>query len=115
MGYSLHIERKEPIELDEWQAAVEATSAVRLDGTSISTTNPSTGESISIPAQAGSASVNANGTLVPIFRWRNGKVSFNAPSSTTKADPVMAVALTLAAVLAASVFGDDGEIYDGSF
>lgn len=110
MGYSLHIERKEPIELGEWPAAVEATSAVRLDGPSIPATNPSTGESISMPAQAGSASVNANGALVPIFCWRNGRVSFNAPSNTTKTDPVMAAALTLAA----SVFGDDGEIYDGS-
>jgi hypothetical protein len=114
MGYSLHIERKDPIELSEWRDAVEATSAVRLDESSTSATNTGTGEIISMPAQAGSASVNVGGTWSPVFRWRKGKVSFNAPSNTTKADPVMAAALDLARALAASVCGDEGEAYDGS-
>ena len=114
MGYALHIERKDPIELGEWQAAIEAMSAVRLEESSISATNPGTGETISMPAQAGSASVNVGGKWAPVFRWRKGKVSFDAPSNTTKADPVMAAALALAGTLSASVYGDEGEVYDGS-
>lgn len=115
MAYGLHIERDTPIELEEWCSVVRANPQLRLDESATTSTNPGTGQQISIPGQAGTAAVRIQGQWVKVFHWRRGKVSFNAPSSTSAQDPVMAVALQLAAGLAAVVRGDEGEAYDGSF
>jgi hypothetical protein len=50
-----------------------------------------------------------------VFQWRKGQISFHAPQSTLSNNPVMAIALDLAASLSASIVGDEGEPYDGSF
>lgn len=114
MAYALHIERQTPIALDEWQSAVQQSTVARLEEAPLSAVNPATNEQVSLPAQPGAASVCVNGKWLPVFRWRRGKASFNAPSSTLKADPVMSAALALAAALNATVCGDEGETYDGS-
>jgi hypothetical protein len=114
MAYELHIERDEPIELHEWEAAVDASTSVRPHEAPSSTTNPNTGEVLSIPTRSGGASVNIDGQWIPIFYWHMGQISFKAPESTAKSDPVMGAALALAATLSASICGDEGEVYDGS-
>ena|GEM_PF-1953926 len=114
MAYGLHIECESHIELAEWQSAVQSITDVRLDESENSATNPATGEKIVVPSLAGAAAVHVNGQWVKVFRWRKGKVSFNAPASTSSKDPVMAAALALASVLSAVICGDEGEVYDGS-
>jgi len=114
MAYGLHIERKNDIELAEWQSAVQSSADARLDESENPATNPATGEKIVVPGLAGAAAVHINGQWVKVFRWRKGKVTFNAPASTSSKDPVMAVALALASVLFAVIRGDEGEVYDGS-
>ena len=114
MAYSLHIERTRDIELAEWQSAVQSSADARLDKRENSATNPATGEKIVVPGLAGAAAVHIDGQWIKVFHWHKGKVTFNAPASTSSKDPVMAVALELAAVLSAVICGDEGEVYDGS-
>jgi len=114
MAYGLHIEREQPIELNEWQLAAQSIANLRLDESDNISSNPATGEVIKVPGQAGAVAVQINGAWSKVFRWRRGKVSFNAPASTSGKDPVMAAALQLAKVLSAQICGDEGEVYDGS-
>jgi hypothetical protein len=114
MAYGLHIERESAIELAEWQSAVNKSDDVRLEKGENSATNPATGESIVVPALLGTAAVHVNGQWFKVFRWHKGKVTFNAPASTSSKDPVMAAALALASALSAVICGDEGEVYDGS-
>ncbi|MGF1733682.1 hypothetical protein [Photobacterium kasasachensis] len=46
MAYSLHIERKEGIALDEWLAAVESIDGIRIDIGTVECSNSNTNESI---------------------------------------------------------------------
>jgi hypothetical protein len=114
MAYGLHIEREQPIELNEWQLAAQSIANLRLDESDNISSNPATGEVIKVPGQVGTVAIEINGVWAKIFRWRRGKVSFNAPASTSGKDPVMAAALQLAKVLSAQICGDEGEVYDGS-
>ena len=115
MAYGLHIKRDQPIELEEWRSVVLNNSLLRLDETDSTSTNPRTGENISIRGQAGGVAVNSGDQWTKVFQWRKGQISFNAPQSTLRNNPVMAIALGLAASLSASIVGDEGEPYDGSF
>ena len=114
MAYGLHIERERPIELNEWQLAAQSIANLRLDESDNISSNPETGEVIKVPGHAGAVAIQINGAWSKVFRWRKGKVSFNAPTSMSGKDPVMAAALELAKVLSAQICGDEGEIYDGA-
>lgn len=114
MSYSLHIKRDIPIPLETWLSAAQANANIRLDESDSSATNPSTGEKIVIPGRPGEAALCLHGEWVKVFRWRQGKISFKAPVSTSRRDPVMAEAFALAAALSAEIRGDEGEVYDGS-
>jgi hypothetical protein len=114
MAYGLHIEREQPIELTEWQRAAQSIDKLRLDESDNISFNPATSEVIKVPGQAGTVAIEINGAWAKVFRWRRGKISFNAPASTSSKDPVMAAALQLAKVLSAQICGDEGEVYDGS-
>jgi hypothetical protein len=114
MAYGLHIERSTPIELEEWCSVVRANPLLQLDESATVSTNPASGQQVTVQGQPGSTSANLQGQWVKVFRWRRGKVSFNAPSSTSAHDPVMALALQLAVSLGAIVRGDEGEPYGGS-
>ena len=115
MAYGLHIKRDQPIELEEWRSVVLNNSLLRLDETDSTSTNPRTGGNISIRGQAGGVAVNSGDQWTKVFQWRKGQISFNAPQSTLRNNPVMGIALGLAASLSASIVGDEGEPYDGSF
>ncbi|WP_158755130.1 hypothetical protein [Dyella sp. S184] len=114
MAYGLHIEREKLIELNEWQLAAQSIANLRLDESDNVSSNPRTGEVIRVPGQAGAVAIQINGEWSKVFRWHKGKVSFNAPASTSGEDPVMAAALQLAKILSAKIRGDEGEGYDGS-
>lgn len=114
MAYELHIEREKLIELNEWQLAAQSIANLRLDESDNISSNPTTGEVIKVPGQAGAVAIQINGSWSKVFRWRKGKVSFNAPASTSGKDPVMAAALQLAKVLSSQIRGEEGEVYDGS-
>jgi hypothetical protein len=58
MAYAFHIERKESeISIEEWITAVERLDGVRLSEAGLVTTNPKTGEVISIPSNLGDVDV----------------------------------------------------------
>lgn len=114
MAYDLHIKREEGISLRDWQATVNASGLACLSEDTVSATNPGTGEVISLAGGTGTASVLIDQQWIPVFFWRSGKVTFKAPKQTTRADAVMGVALELAKVLDAAIYGDEGEAYDGS-
>ena len=114
MAYGLHIEREDPIELVEWIATVTAHGERQLDEANSTAINPVTGAKIAVQGQNGTVAILVEGQWARVFHWNRGKISFKAPSSTFRDDPIMSAALLLASELAAFVSGDEGEIYDGS-
>jgi hypothetical protein len=124
MAYQLHIERlplndegePTPILLEEWKSALAATPGVRLCAQGADTTsNPKTGEVISIPRRDGDAEVyfSADGAWRSVFRWFEGAAHLNArfePGDSSH--PVWVAAVALAGRLGAVVRGDNGEVYD---
>jgi len=124
MGYDLHIERRgrdadaDPIAipLEEWKAALSAAEGVRLlSDREVRTTNPKTGEVISISTRDGDAEVfwTEDGKWRPAFSWRRGSVKFAGHLEPgDRAHPVWAAAVVLAARLGAMIRGDEGEVYD---
>jgi len=124
MAYGFHIERlpvskdgaPTTIALDEWKAAVSAIEGVRLcpPGTATST-NPRTGEVISIPRQDGDLEVYFADERIwrPAFRWSGGAAHVKAGLAPgDSSHPVWVVAVTLASRLGAVIRGDEGEVYD---
>lgn len=120
MPYEIHIERGidengdpvNPISLDEWTSAVGKTDGVRLDHNVHCATNPHTGEVIAMGGFPGAAEVDVNGSWDFVFRWAEGRISFNGlPSFNDANDPIRLVATRLAAELNAAVVGDEGETY----
>ena len=121
MAYEIHIDRVSddgtPLEpelsLDEWKAIVSETNESRLKSTDHSFTNPRTGEVITIGRRDGDTEMLINQEWLPIFLWRNGRVSFKGlPSFDNPDDPIRRIAFSLAAKLDARVVGDGGEFYD---
>jgi hypothetical protein len=124
MGYALHIERRgkdpgaEPvaIPLADWKAALSQTEGVRpLADREVRTTNPKTGQVISIGTRDGDAEVlwADDGQWRPAFSWGRGSVTFSGHLTPgDRAHPVWAAAVRLAASLGAVIRGDDGEVYD---
>lgn len=114
MAYELHIEREDPIDLAEWITAAESHGELQLDAANSTAINPVTGATIVVPGQDGTVSIVVDGQWTSVFHWKRGKIFFKAPSSTSRDDPIMSAALVLASRLAASICGDEGEVYDGS-
>lgn len=124
MAYSLYIERNNSeITLDEWIAAINQISGVRLDNDNVTAKNPKTGEKISISGNAGDASIlfESSGFLgfgkksewVKVFSFRRGKASFNATQDIeSQKNPTHIAATALAKLLNAQIAGDEGEIYE---
>ena len=116
MAYNLHIERHErqPIALSDWRAAVESMDGLRLSAAAHTTTNPKTGEVISVSTRDGDTEVLfPDGGWYPVFRWRGKSAVFATQFDPTKTShPVWRAAVALAIRLGAVIRGDEGEIYD---
>jgi hypothetical protein len=118
MAYDLHIERADdsPIALSEWRAAVEATEGVRLFAAAAHTsTNPKTGEVISIGAREGDTEVlfPDTGEWSSVFRGRGKSAAFTARFDPTETShPAWRAAVALATHLRGVIRGDDREVYD---
>ena len=126
MAYEFHIERSAadedseplPIRLEEWEAAVAATSGLRLYSKGFyEATNPSSGEVIRVGAKEGDTEVffPHESAWYPIFHWRAspGSALFKASFEPgDKSHPVWAAAIALASHLGATIRGDDGETYE---
>jgi hypothetical protein len=119
MAYALHIERpddQEPISLEEWKAAVNATKGIRLSqAKELTITNPKTQEVITIPVRDGDVETyfpKEQAWLLAI-RWSEGFASMNARFEPgDMSHPVWAAAAALASRLKAVIRGDGGEHYE---
>jgi hypothetical protein len=129
MPYYLYIERvgddpdsePSPIPLEEWRAAVVATKGVRLfAGHAHSATIPSTGDVISIRANAGDVEVYFAedhrwdaGWDAAIY-WHKGRAGIPTRrlQPGDKSNPVWVAAVDLASYLGAVIRGEEGEFYD---
>jgi hypothetical protein len=124
VAYSLHIERPDPpIELDEWEIAVNTTEGVRLATESQHTAqNPRTGETIGISSAPGDAEIfdTDDNQWHPAIMWSEdrGAGSFNARAMARAmeyddlSDPGWQVVSNLAKFLEGRIRGDEGEEYD---
>ena len=120
MAYSIHIKRiaddgspiEPPLALHEWESKVNETDGLRFDSSARSVTNPATGQVITIIGSDGDAEMLVDGRWLPVFRWSDGRASFNGlPSFDNPNDPIRKMAMHLAACLNARVVGDEGEFY----
>ena len=111
MAVELHIERDRPIRLDEWKAALSETVGASLVCEDCVTTNPKTGDAITIRARDGNAMIAIPGRSAPLhLRWFGGTESFRLPDEWD--DPnaaVRSVLGKLAGLLKARIVNDDGE------
>jgi hypothetical protein len=124
MAYSLYIERNNSeITLDEWIAAINQISSVRLDNDDSTAKNPKTDEKITIRGNAGDASIlfESSGFIgfgkksewVKVFSFRRGKASFNSSHDIeSPKNPTHIAAAALAKYLNAQIVGDEGETYE---
>ncbi|MCB2153284.1 hypothetical protein KQI84_00230 [bacterium] len=112
MGYELHIEREEPITLDEWKAAIARISGIDLNEEDTVVVNPATGQEIRFPAQSGDAIFESSNSSVGL-RWSSrGAASFEPPENWDESGCTFRVrVLDLAKQLGAQVVGDEGEEY----
>ena len=122
MAYTLHIERNEPITLSSWKEAVSKTANIKLyEQATINSTNPKTGEIISIKSNPGDVSVllKTNGFLgfgkksswENCIYFSNGRGTFNAVKDIeSPKNPLHRAAVALANELSAQILGDEGEI-----
>jgi len=105
-----------PISLADWKDALSRSEGVRLLGDrEVRTTNPTTGEVISIPVRDGDAEVfwADEDQWRPAFSWRRGSIKFSGHLEPgDRAHPVWAAAVLLATRLGAVIRGDEGEVYD---
>ena len=123
MAYEIHIQRittddstgsDSSFTLDEWKSFVESTESLRFTSKAVAVTNPATGEKIwAFPKGYGNTEMLIENEWLPVFRWRDGTISFNGqPSFEDGADPVRKIVAQIATQLGAVVVGDDGENYD---
>ena len=123
MAYELHIERLGedkhgeaiPIPLEEWKAAIAATSGVRLCTPGFQTLTAPSGATLNIPVKDGDTEISFPDIQEwqAVFRWHKGTVSFNAKFEPgDNSHPVWAAAVALASRLHAAIRGDDGESYE---
>jgi hypothetical protein len=111
MAYELSLAREPVLAIDEWRCAVEASPLLRYGSIDTSSANPNTGESIVVRGAEGDAAIELDGRWVNVFRWRKGRVTFNARGIENPTDLVSKVAFSLAHTLGATVRGEEGETY----
>jgi hypothetical protein len=111
MAYELSLEREPALTIEEWRRAVEANPLLSYGPIDASSTNPRTGESIVVRGAEGDAAIELDGRWVNVFRWRKGRVTFNARDIENPNDLISKVALSLAGDLGAIVRGEEGETY----
>ena len=111
MPVELHIERQNPIRLEEWKAVLSETVGASLDCKDAVTTNPKTGETITIQARDGNATISIPGRTTPVFlRWYEGTATFRLPDEWDDPNAVVRSVLgKLAGQLKARIVNDDGE------
>jgi hypothetical protein len=121
LAYEIHIERRdgsgnrERISLEDWQAAVEAESGVRLVDGNTQSTSPS-GETVTIKNNGGDVAIldPSTGAWQRTLYWRKrGRVSFRQTDDFADAgSPTRSAVMRLAQRLGANVVGDEGERYE---
>lgn len=121
MGYSLHFQRGEEFNpdefsLDDWKAAVESTDNVRFDSSDYVGRNPKTGEEIRVKGDPHTAAVYFpdDDEWIKVFSFYDGMISFKAGfSNWDDADNASfrQTALELASKLGATIRGESEEIY----
>ncbi|WP_266172012.1 hypothetical protein [Dyella subtropica] len=111
MAYELSLEREPALTIEEWRCVVEASPLLRCGSIDTISTNPKTGESIAVRGAEGDAAIELDGRWVNVFRWRKGRVTFNARDIENSNDLVSKVAFSLARALGAIVRGEEGETY----
>ncbi len=113
MVYELHIERNPQITADEWLNVVETTDDVKIDASDDVAITPLTGKEIRIPGSPETAAVwfSDSEEWFKIFRFRRGRILFNAKAWDNPNLPVREKAFELARKLNAEIIGDEGEKY----
>ncbi|WP_248767308.1 hypothetical protein [Pseudomonas sp. MWU12-2345] len=104
MAYEIHILRANEITLEEWQSFCARDRAIKLE-TEISGINPRTSESISISGKGSAIWTTPQTQQKYLFDFRRGRISF------VYSDAALVKGKEIATALAASVEGDEGEIY----
>ncbi len=122
MAYALHIERLNPkgeavpIPIEEWKEALSTVRGVRpCSEEAVTISNPATNAVLRIPHRDGDAEVYfpQERAWHAVFSWFRGSASFKAAAALDNLPgPVWTAAVALATHLAATVRGDDGELYD---
>ena len=122
MAYEIHIERlatdgtrsTSGVTLDEWKLFVDSKEDLRFESDAVAVTNPATGKKImAFPQGYGNTEMLIDNQWLPVFRWRDGTISFNGqPSFEERTDPVRIMVIEIAMELGAAIVGDDGESYD---
>ena len=122
MAYEIHIERlatdetrsTSGVTLDEWKLFVDSKEKLRFESDAVAVTNPATGKKImAFPQGYGNTEMLIDNQWLPVFRWRDGTISFNGqPSFEERTDPVRIMVIEIAMELGAAIVGDDGESYD---
>lgn len=111
MAYELSLERDPALTIEEWRRAVETSPLLSYGPIDASSTNPRTGESVVVRGAEGDAAVELEGRWVNVFRWRKGRVTFNARDIENPNDLVSRAAFSLARDLGAIIRGEEGETY----
>lgn len=111
MAYELHIVREPVIGLTEWKEAVGRCPDLRLEPSATVVRNPWSGQAITVGGCDGDVAMTIKGTWRKVFRFGNGKASFNASAACLDDpnDQVLGAAFRLADYLRARLEGDEGE------
>ncbi|MDQ8205866.1 hypothetical protein [Pelagicoccus sp. SDUM812003] len=125
MGYQLHIERPDEVEISdsEWESAVSEIPTLRFAQSNVTGTPPTGGLTITIKSEDIDVEVlfETGGFLglfkkkewIYAFSFSEGTASFSPPRDIDdQTDPVMKAARLLCKKLDAKIRGDDGEEYE---
>ncbi|MDQ8183921.1 hypothetical protein [Pelagicoccus sp. SDUM812005] len=125
MGYNLHIERPNEVEItdSEWESAIESIPTLRLATSDVIGQNPNDGLSITIKKKdldvellyetKGFLGSGKKKEWIYTFSFDGGTATFSPPVDVeSKEDPVMIAARQLATKLEAKIVGDEGEEYE---
>jgi hypothetical protein len=121
MAYELKIERDGDAEitLEEWHAAVEAVSGIRIClGEQHASINPLSGAIMSMPVEPGDVEIHdpSTGRWEFCVRWYGGTPTFNArvierALDGDLSDPAWLALRSVANNLNAAIVGEEGELY----
>jgi hypothetical protein len=117
MTFTVYIARQNgTITLNDWKAAVQSVSDVRIASTNLEATNPNTGETINLGNPGGDAELHdaASGEWRRVFFWSvSGRISFSADNTfENRQSQIRRTAHSLANSLKAVVEDEYGTTYD---